>query len=258
MQENWYYSENQQPKGPVSRDELMVLLANGTIPATTLLWHAGLSQWRVAAEFPELFHSPAAESELVSINDSIKMPEHKIPVVEGFPSEPSGAPERPQSFLPGRADSTRLYAGFWLRFFAKLLDDLIYMLILLPLSLLFAGMLAFLNEPFSISGSPENFGHSFLLLLYTIGAHFSGGLLLKFVYSGFFLSFYGATPGKMALGMQVLRSDGSRVSFLRGGCRYLAELLSISFFFLGYLMVLFDEKKRALHDHLCDTRVLRK
>lgn len=258
MQENWYYGENQQTKGPVSRDELMALLANGTIPATTLLWRAGLSQWIVAAEFPELFDSPEAVPELVTSEHSINISEQETPALEVLSSEPSGASERPRSLSLSCAEPTCVYAGFWLRFCAKMFDELIYMLILLPLSLLFAGLLAFLNESLSVYGSPENFGHSVMVLLYTGGASFSGGLLLKFLYSGFFLSSYGATPGKMALGMQVLRSDGSRVSFLRGGCRYLAELLSASLCFLGYLMVLFDEQKRTLHDHLCDTRVLRK
>ena len=83
-------------------------------------------------------------------------------------------------------------------------------------------------------------------------------ILLEFVYSGFFLSRYGATPGKMALGIQVVRSDGTRVSFLRGGSRSLAEKLSAWLLYMGYLIAAFDDQKRTLHDHICDTRVVMK
>ncbi|MGI6353630.1 MAG: RDD family protein [Lentisphaerae bacterium] len=81
-------------------------------------------------------------------------------------------------------------------------------------------------------------------------------ILLPALYYGYFLNKQGATPGKKLLGLAVIRPDGSYVSFLRGMCRYWSTMLSGIFCGIGYLMALFDDEKRALHDHICDTRVV--
>jgi uncharacterized RDD family membrane protein YckC len=61
----------------------------------------------------------------------------------------------------------------------------------------------------------------------------------------------------MALGLLVVRSDSERITYLRAFGRSFAELLSSFFFGVGYLLAAFDDEKRALHDHICDTRVIR-
>ena len=61
----------------------------------------------------------------------------------------------------------------------------------------------------------------------------------------------------MALGMKVVRPDGSRVDLGRAAGRYFAKLLSMIVLFIGYIMVGFDSEKRGLHDMICDTRVVR-
>lgn len=43
----WYYADPQrQQHGPFSADEIRALAGNGTLGPTTLLWHAGESDWR--------------------------------------------------------------------------------------------------------------------------------------------------------------------------------------------------------------------
>ena len=63
----------------------------------------------------------------------------------------------------------------------------------------------------------------------------------------------------MACKLEVIRADGEPMTYGRGAARYLGEVLSKLTLGIGYLLVLFDEKeKRALHDRICDTRVVRK
>jgi uncharacterized RDD family membrane protein YckC len=84
------------------------------------------------------------------------------------------------------------------------------------------------------------------------------GILIAASYNVFFVGKYGATPGKMALKLKVVRADGSSLTYGRACGRYFAELLSSLACMIGYIMAAFDEEKRALHDRICDTRVIRK
>jgi len=83
------------------------------------------------------------------------------------------------------------------------------------------------------------------------------GMLLGCAYEAIFVAQMGATPGKMALGMKVVRPDGSRVDIGRAVGRYFAKLLSMMILCIGYIMIGFDPEKRGLHDMICDTRVVR-
>ncbi len=66
----------------------------------------------------------------------------------------------------------------------------------------------------------------------------------------------GATPGKKAMGLCVVDADGGKPDFLTVLCRetfgrYLSSILCI-----GYLLCLVDYERGALHDRICDTRVV--
>lgn len=82
-------------------------------------------------------------------------------------------------------------------------------------------------------------------------------LTVSIAYEAYFLSVRGATPGKMALGLRVIRPGGGEISPGLAVTRYFARLLSGMILAIGYLMAAFDVEKRALHDRLCDTRVIR-
>jgi uncharacterized RDD family membrane protein YckC len=69
---------------------------------------------------------------------------------------------------------------------------------------------------------------------------------------------FGATLGKMAVGIRVVKSDGSRVGYGRAFGRYFAKIVSLLTLLIGYIMAGFDSQKRALHDYICDTRVIKK
>jgi len=67
----------------------------------------------------------------------------------------------------------------------------------------------------------------------------------------------GATPGKMALGLKVIRPGGGPVGLGRAVGRYFGKMLSAMALFIGYIIVGFDSEKRGMHDMICDTRVIR-
>ena len=68
----------------------------------------------------------------------------------------------------------------------------------------------------------------------------------------------GATLGKLALGMRVVREDGGRLSFGAATMRHWGKLLSgIGTLGFGYLAAAFDRRKQALHDRLAGSLVVR-
>jgi uncharacterized RDD family membrane protein YckC len=76
-------------------------------------------------------------------------------------------------------------------------------------------------------------------------------------YEIWFTARYSATPGKMALGLKVIRAQGGPISYGLSTGRYFAKILDSFTFGIGYMMAGWDSEKRALHDRICDTRVVR-
>jgi uncharacterized RDD family membrane protein YckC len=62
----------------------------------------------------------------------------------------------------------------------------------------------------------------------------------------------------MACGLRVVMPDGASISYGRAMGRTLAEFVSGLVCYIGYIIVAFDKEKRALHDHIANTRVVRK
>jgi predicted Zn finger-like uncharacterized protein len=136
------------------------------------------------------------------------------------------------------------YGGFWIRFVAKFVDGLILGVVNLVLSFLIALPIARPNDPSTVLIASA---------LSTL-ANFAFAIGM----TTWFLGRFGATPGKMAFGLVVVHPDGRSISYGRAFGRYFAELLSSITLGIGYLMVAFDDEKRALHDRICDTRVVYK
>ena len=75
-------------------------------------------------------------------------------------------------------------------------------------------------------------------------------------YEVVFIGKFGATLGKMACQIKVVTAEGGRVSYLRAFGRYWAKIVSGIICAAGYIMAAFDDEKRALHDRICNTRVV--
>lgn len=68
---------------------------------------------------------------------------------------------------------------------------------------------------------------------------------------------YGQTIGKMLLDVKVVALDGGPLSLGRSALRWIGYLFSFLPFLLGYVMAGIRPDKRALHDLIARTRVIR-
>jgi len=64
----------------------------------------------------------------------------------------------------------------------------------------------------------------------------------------------GQTPGKRMLGVRVMRADGERLHFSNALLRQVGYWIS-TILFLGFLWILFDNKRQGFHDKLGGTIV---
>jgi len=142
------------------------------------------------------------------------------------------------------------YGGFWIRFVARLIDGVILALansvIRLPLFLALG-----LNRSMVLTQMAAPGFISAIILTITIST------VIGVAYEAYFVSTRGATLGKMALGLKIVRPDGGGISPGLAAGRYFAQILSGMVLAIGYIMAGFDSQKRALHDRICDTRVIR-
>jgi uncharacterized RDD family membrane protein YckC len=147
--------------------------------------------------------------------------------------------------------NTVVYGGFWRRFAAILLDGLI----LGACSFAINGILGLIMPMDAALNRP---GPGFLLRASALGGiSLCVNIGLAIAYQVYFLTKSGATPGKMALGLKVVMADGGPISPGRAVGRYFAQFLSSITLGIGYIIAAFDLQKRALHDHICNTRVIR-
>ena len=135
------------------------------------------------------------------------------------------------------------YAGFWKRAAAAIIDGMIAVVI--GLGIVFA-----LGVVFGTAAQTAKEGRFIGKMV---------GVVIGWLYfAGFESSSKQATPGKMAVGIKVTDADGNRISFGRASGRHLGKGLSISLFFIGYLMAAFTQKKQGLHDMLAGCLVVNK
>lgn len=66
-----------------------------------------------------------------------------------------------------------------------------------------------------------------------------------------------ATFGKQALNIKVTDMEGGRISTGNAVVRYLSKILSALILMIGFLMVLFTERKQGLHDIIAKTLVVK-
>ncbi len=142
------------------------------------------------------------------------------------------------------------YAGFWLRFVAYLIDDLIIGAIGFFVALPFIGGIIF--SGISMEHLNNSDAGTFLGVAGILGSVL--GLILSSIAVGWLYfalmesSKNQATLGKMALGLKVTDMEGNPVSFGRASLRYFGKILSGMIMMIGYIMAGFTEKKQALHD----------
>jgi uncharacterized RDD family membrane protein YckC len=145
----------------------------------------------------------------------------------------------------GQVAGARNYGGFWLRYVAVVVDSIVQALPVLAIMLpmIFAGALKGSRSLSAMSWNPW-------LNLFSYG--------VALLYEAFFLVKYGATPGKLILNLKVITPDGGGLTWGRAiGRHFAARYLNLFTLGIGYIMAAFDSEKRALHDYIAGTRVIR-
>jgi len=261
---NWHYFDQGHQVGPVTDAQLLKEVQDGRINADTLVWHEGLAEWKAFREVETTLPrpTPAPPPVAVSLNagEVICAECGKVfPAAEtiqyGKARVCSGCkPVFLQKLAEGALINTGelQYAGFGIRLGAKILDSLI---LGVPFMIIF---FIALMPTISYDAANRRAGQQvqtvqFLPLFIQLGFIF-----VHFAYQVFFLGKFGATPGKMLCKLRVVTAEGGRFGYARAAGRALAEMLSGLICYIGYFLVLFDGEKRALHDHICNTRVVHK
>jgi uncharacterized RDD family membrane protein YckC len=167
------------------------------------------------------------------------------------------APYQQAPYQQGTMQGQVRYGGFWIRFLARIIDWILLAvltsIIRIPLTLVMGGV----GLGLSRTQDPAAIFAALPALAGVIGLSFLINFAVSFIYEVYFVSSRGATPGKIALGLKIVRADGGPISIGLAVGRYFAAMLSAFTFMIGYIIAGFDDQKRSLHDRICDTRVIK-
>ena len=312
----WYYAENSEQHGPVTKEELIAKLQSGELTRDTLVWTNNMRTWQKACDVQELSGAlqpapqvsvsgepsgqPIQSSSMANFQET-SLPQDnqnganapdaiKLRPVGGGVGTETAQPQNNGGAIPQPAMLTcqccgrpvapslainyqgtivcpeckpqylqNLYAqhgtnladypqaSFWQRVGALLIDGFIVGII----GGVVGGVLGFI-EGFTLGSmgcDPD------VIVFISQLLNFAVGVIIGLSYQVFFLSKYAATPGKMVLGLKVLHNGENPSVGLAIG-RYFATWLSWSLCCIGYLMMLFRDDNKTLHDMICDTVVV--
>ena len=134
------------------------------------------------------------------------------------------------------------YARFWIRCAALMID----VIILTAINSAVAGGAVGWTAAHEPSATVAVF-----LLSYV------AAFVITMAYEGFFLVNKCGTPGKLALGLRVIRPSGEPLIWGIAIGRSLGKFLNSMTFGIGFLMAILDPEMRTLHDRMVNTRVVR-
>jgi uncharacterized RDD family membrane protein YckC len=168
-----------------------------------------------------------------------------------MPSESAVSPSSASTLdLPTSLESSRP-AGVFRRAIAMLVDWMI-------VSLLYSGFLVVGVWGASLGARAADARFLSTDLVDTLSGSFA--LLwigLSWVYISWFTRHGGQSPGKMLCGIRIVSMDGREPSWGQAVLRPAGYVLSWLPLGLGFVLAAFPPSKRALHDRLTDTRVVR-
>jgi len=82
------------------------------------------------------------------------------------------------------------------------------------------------------------------------------GILVSAIYCIGFWAWRGQTPGKMALGIKIVKTNGTAITFGNALARYIGYWVSAIPLGLGFLWVAWDSRKQGWHDKIAQTYVV--
>lgn len=217
-----YYAEAGAPRGPVSAAELRAMAAEGRIQPDTLVWTPGLPQWVPYREltWPDATPPPVEpmrrcaecgrafpESDTIRLGRVWLCGSCKPVVVQRWMERGVGA-------------GGIVYAGFWPRFAAMALDAILMMIayyaIYVPVMWTHVRRMRQSARPIE----------DLAVFSAVTVAMWALSVAMQALYETWMVGRFGATLGKMALRLRVVRADGSRIGYARAAGRHFAKYLS--------------------------------
>jgi uncharacterized RDD family membrane protein YckC len=172
----------------------------------------------------------------------------------GMPVHPGPRETFPRG---GRTTAPTFYvAGFWQRLAAALID----LAVLAPVMLLLTWLAAVITGIHLPVASHRGFDFWLDMLLAGEPALLGGfglAVAIALIYLFLFQAMTGHTLGMRVLRVQVIDLYGDSPSILRSAARTAAYLASVATLGLGFFWIGFDSEKRALHDWLAGTYVVK-
>jgi uncharacterized RDD family membrane protein YckC len=164
-----------------------------------------------------------------------------------------------------------VYAGFWKRFLAYLIDEILLGAVLsflfIPFSILiglvvfsaialdeydYSSMVNFIQQEFDDVSLQEILMIVIFIVIFAVFA-----VILQWLYYSLMeSSSKQGTVGKMVLNLKVVDLVGNKISFGRATGRFFGKFLSGLLLNIGYIMAAFTERKQALHDMLAGCLVI--
>jgi len=257
----WYYAEGQQRQGPLPVQEIRQRFQRGQLNLDTLVWREGMAQWAALRQVvDELGLQTLADASTTAASGgfdlrgdyaAIDNGSAPLPGTGALSSSPYSAPAAAGDSSHGQpiAGGEVVYAGFWKRVAAYMID---YFVLAIPGGIIGAIIGVVLGASMGAFGGGDT---AIEIVAQLASALINLGIGMAY-YTWFHASQGGATLGKMAVGIKVVRSNGERLTKCRAFGRYWAAMLSSVTLGIGFLMAAFTERKQGLHDMICDTLVV--
>jgi uncharacterized RDD family membrane protein YckC len=137
---------------------------------------------------------------------------------------------------------TRHYAGFWIRAVSQVIDTIILLVIQFSMGL----VVGFLSSAVGAVPVPPP-------LLFAVQV---ASAVVGFAYYTFCWARFGATPGKMIIGLKVIDESGGPVRPGQAVKRWFSQILSGIILGIGFMKAGWSPEKEALHDGIAGTRVI--
>lgn len=221
-----YYGVDGARQGPVDLDTLRARLASGSVSPDDFVWDDALDEWIPIRNYSALF-----------TEDEVEDDDPGLEAIEG---------------AGGRAFD---FGSGLMRFTAWVVDAVILLLPITIWELTVESILGVTLEELPVldpTAPPDPRTMEFMIWFH------AGALVIRGLYwAGMESSRWQATLGKKMLGLVVVDETGHRAPLRQTSIRFLGRLFCELTFGLGYLLILFDERRQGLHDRLARTFVVR-
>jgi uncharacterized RDD family membrane protein YckC len=266
----WYYVDRQQQRqGPVAAEIIREAYRTRRIDGESLVWREGMGEWQPLKLFelefdledePTGFGTPPMSAAAPVSGRAVYTASEPM----AAPGSLANSPYRPPSAdLIGRqplgtTDDRVVYAGFWRRYAASMIDGLIFFVVVV----LVVGLLALVAGAGAGLGSFDRPGAMTggLSVLIVLSVYVLPIVLQAVYFTWMHASESQATLGKRAVGIKVA-SRGERITTGRSFGRWAAYFFLYLFTcglttLVSAFMVGLSERKQGLHDMMVDTVVV--